>query len=262
MMTRIAVIGTGNMGGAVALALEKRNDTEVYVYNRTPEKAKRLAEGTSITVLENFAGAKGMDCVILAVKPQVLPSVYADAAALGAGMYISLAAGVTLSSLKENLRTEKVVRYMPNIAASVGASVTAVTYTQDLPEEMKKEALSIASSFGSAFYLDESLFNAFIGISGSAIAYVFEFMHALALGGVREGLGYTTALNIVTDTLLSAAELQKSGNKSAIENEIMVCSPKGTTIEGLKKLKEFNFENSVIEAVSAATRKAGGFERN
>ncbi len=262
MMTEIAVIGTGNMGSAVAIALEKRKDTKVYVYNRTQEKAKKIAEGTSITVLDTLSRAQGMDCVILAVKPHVLPSVYADAAALDAGMYISLAAGVTLSTLKENLKSDNVVRFMPNIAASVGSSVTAVTYTRDLSEKRKEDALSIASSFGSAFYLDESLFNAFIGISGSAIAYVFEFMHALALGGVREGLGYNTALDIVADTLLSAVELQKSGNKSAIENEIMVCSPKGTTIEGLKKLKEFNFENSVIEAVSAAARKAGGSEKN
>ncbi len=262
MMTEIAVIGTGNMGSAVAIALEKRKDTKVYVYNRTPDKAKKIAEGTSITVLDTLSRAQDMDCVILAVKPHVLPSVYADAAALDAGMYISLAAGVTLSTLKENLKSDNVVRFMPNIAASVGSSVTAVTYTRDLSEKRKEDALSIASSFGSAFYLDESLFNAFIGISGSAIAYVFEFMHALALGGVREGLGYNTALDIVADTLLSAVELQKSGNKSAIENEIMVCSPKGTTIEGLKKLKEFNFENSVIEAVSAAARKAGGSEKN
>ncbi len=262
MMTGIAVIGTGNMGGAVALALARRKDTTVCVYNRTKAKAERIAEGTEIRVLDSLSDAEGIDTVILAVKPQVLASVYAEAAALHAGMYISLAAGVTLCSLEKNLGTRNVVRFMPNIAASVGTSVTAVTYPSGLDEGKKNEAMSIAGAFGSAFYLDESLFNAFIGISGSAIAYVFEFMHSLALGGVREGMSYSTALNIVSDTLLSAVALQKSGNKSAIENEIMVCSPRGTTIEGLKKLKEFNFENSVIEAVSAASRKAGGFEKN
>lgn len=256
-MTKILIVGTGNMGSAVARALEKRNDTEVYVTNRTRSKAEKVAEGTGMKVLDRAGDMKNPDIIILAVKPHMIAAVAAEVSALDAGLYISLAAGVDLASLKRYLGKNNVVRFMPNIAASVLASVTAVTYTDDLDEEKKKEALSIASSFGSAFHLDESLFNAFIGISGSGIAYVFEFMHALALGGVREGIAYSDALRIVEDTLLSAVALQKEGVKGAIENEIMVCSPRGTTIEGVKKLKESNFENAVIEAVSAASRKAG-----
>ncbi len=259
--TRVLIVGTGNMGSAVARALEKRKDTEVYVTNRTRSKAERTATGTSMKVLDNASDMMKADVVILAVKPDKIPVVASPVSSLDAGLYISLAAGVDLASLKRSLGKNNVVRFMPNIAASVGASVTAVTYTDDLDDDKKKEALSIASSFGSAFHLDESLFNAFIGISGSGIAYVFEFMHALALGGVREGIGYSEALHIVQDTLLSAVALQKKGGKGAIENEIMVCSPRGTTIEGVKILKESSFENSVIEAVSAAARKAGGSGR-
>ena len=254
-MKRIFIIGTGNMGGAVASALSEDTEYEVFVFNRTREKAEKKAEGKRITVLDSIPDGKNMDAVILAVKPQQMDSVYAEAAALDAGMYISLAAGVTLEALSENLKTQSVVRYMPNIAAEVKSSVTAVAFSSDLSEEKKALALALASSFGSAFELDESLFNAFIGISGSGIAYVFEFMHSLALGGVREGIPYKKALEIVTDTLESAVKLQKSGAEGAIENETMVCSPKGTTIEGLVKLKELNFENAVISAVSAASEK-------
>ncbi len=250
------------MGSAVARALEKRQETEVYICNRTREKAEKVAEGRSIKVIDKPGDIRKADVVILAVKPDKIPSVAAEVSALDASLYISLAAGVDLASLRSYLKKDSVVRYMPNIAASVLASVTAVAYDEDLEEDKKEEALSIASSFGSAFHLDESLFNAFIGISGSGIAYVFEFMHALALGGVREGLSYRNALAIARDTLNSAVALQKESSEGAIENEIMVCSPKGTTIEGVKKLKEFNFENSVIEAVSAAARKAGGSGRD
>ncbi len=254
-MKRIFIIGTGNMGGAIASALSEDGEYEVFVFNRTREKAEKLAAGRRMTVLDRISDAEKMDAVILAVKPQQLGSVYAEAAALNAGMYISLAAGVTLSSLSENLKTQNVVRYMPNIAARVKSSVTAVAFQSALSNENKALALATASSFGSAFELDESLFNAFIGISGSGIAYVFEFMHSLALGGVREGISYRKALEIVADTLESAVKLQKSGAEGAIENETMVCSPKGTTIEGLVKLKELNFENAVISAVSAAAEK-------
>ena len=260
-MKRIFVIGTGNMGGAVASALSQVKEYDVSVYNRTREKALSLAEGRRITVLDSIGDAENMDAVILAVKPQQLEAVYGEAAALDAGLYISLAAGVPLSVLSKKLKKESVARYMPNIAAEVKSSVTAVAFNKGTNAENRSFALALASSFGSAFELDESLFNAFIGISGSGIAYVFEFMHSLALGGVREGIGYTRALEIVTDTLLSAVMLQKSGTKGAIENETMVCSPKGTTIEGLIKLKELNFENAVISAVSAASEKGRSLEK-
>ena len=151
---------------------------------------------------------------------------------------------------------------MPNIASSVKSSVTAVTYNDSLAEEKKKTALSIASLFGSAFYLEENLFSAFIGISGSAIAYVYEFIHALILGGIREGINYNKAEEIVLDTLKSAIELEKATRRSAIDLETMVCSARGTTIEGVKCLKDFGFERAVIEAVSAASNKSRELEAN
>ncbi len=258
---RIAVIGTGNMGSAIATALDRTGTAEVLAYNRTREKALKAAEGTSITVLDRIEDAGRTDAVIIALKPQVMQGEFGSLKKLESGLFISLAAGITLDTLKEKLSTGNVARFMPNIAARVSSSVTAVTYPESLDEEKKRLSLSVASSFGSAFVLDESLFNAFIGISGSAIAFVYEFMHSLSLGGVREGMPYNTALDIVRDTMESAVALQKSTSKGAIELETMVCSPKGTTIEGLKKLKEMNFENAVIEAVSASSAKAQNLEK-
>ncbi len=260
MKVKVGIIGTGNMGGAIAKALEKDGSYAVSVYNRTFEKAEKLAQGTTIKAVEDMNELSHSDVVILAVKPQVLPSVYDGARKLEGGMYISLAAGVTLETLKKELNSNNVVRYMPNIAASVKASVTAFTYPEDMAGEKKKLAEDIASSFGSAFHLDESLFNAFIGISGSGIAYVYEFIHALSQAGVREGINYNMAQNIVLGTIESAITLQKASGKGAIELENMVCSPKGTTIEGIKKLKELNFENALFEATSASASKAGSIE--
>lgn len=260
-MKTIAIIGTGNMGGAIARALSKRDDYSIILYNKTFEKAEKLALETGAKAVVSMDEITSVDTVIIAVKPQVLPFVYSSLRKIKCSLFISLAAGVSLETLKSNLGATHVARYMPNIAASVGKSVTAVTYTDDLPEEEKTTALDIASSFGDGFFLDESLFNAFIGISGSAIAFIYEFISALTLGGVREGIGYKKAEEIVLSTINSAITLQKESHKSATELEIMVCSPKGTTIEGVKKLKELNFENSVIEAVSASARKAEAMEK-
>jgi pyrroline-5-carboxylate reductase len=205
--------------------------------------------------------ARGSHIVIIAVKPQVLPSIWDKLAALKPDFFISIAAGVTVEKLVRNLGTDKVARFMPNIAAKIGYAVTAVTYSKALDEAFRKDAMDVATSVGSAFELEENLFSAFIGISGSGIAYMFEFMHQMAMGGVREGIAYPKALSIVADTMLSAANLQKQTGRNAVELETMVCSAKGTTIEGIAALSDGNFSSAVINAVSAAARKSEELEK-
>lgn len=261
-MIKVGIIGAGNMGSAIASSLEKKNDYSVYLSNRTKEKAEKVAREKSITVLSSISQMKELDVIILAVKPQQITPLYPLLSTFKSPLFISLLAGVTLETLKKNLESERVVRFMPNIGALASSSVTALTYSEELSSLDKELSLDIAKSFGSAFFLEEKLFNAFIGISGSAIAFVFEFMHSLALSGVREGIGYKESLEIAEETINSAIKLQKTTEKSAIELETMVCSPKGTTIEGLKKLKELGFEFSVMEAVKAVTDKCKEIENN
>ena len=257
----ITVIGTGNMGGAFAESLSKNPEIELSVFDSYRPCADKVAEGKNITVLDNMAQAKGTDVIIIAVKPQVLPEIYQDLADLKPHLFISIAAGVTLEKLQKNLRTDKVVRFMPNIAAKVGKAVTAVATTGSITEDEKDLAMMIAKSVGSAFELDEGLFSAFIGISGSGIAYMFDLMHNIAMGGVKEGIPYSKGLSIVADTMISAAALQKETGKNAIDLEAMVCSAKGTTIEGVAKLAEGGFASAVQNAVSAAAERSRELEK-
>lgn len=259
---RISVIGTGNMGGAFSEALSSNNRIALCVYDSNRSCAEEIAyDKDNVEVLDSMEQAKGSDIVVIAVKPQVLPLIWNDLAALEPGFFISIAAGVTLEKLTENLRTDKVVRFMPNIAAKVGHAVTAVACSPAISEKEKKLAMGVALSVGSAFELDEKLFSAFIGISGSGIAYMFELMHQMAMGGVREGIPYPKALSIVADTMLSAAHLQKATGRNAVELETMVCSAKGTTIEGIAALTEGGFGAAVINAVSAAAGKSEELEK-
>lgn len=257
MSGRISVIGTGNMGGAFAEALSNRKNTSLCVYDSCRPCADKVAEGRSnVTVLDSLAQASGSDIVVIAVKPQVLPSLYSQLSELRPGFFISIAAGVTLEKLRSNLKTDKVVRFMPNIAAKVGHAVTAVAYSPALSDKEKKDAMDVALSVGTAFELEESLFSAFIGISGSGIAYMFELMHQMAMGGVMEGIPYPKALSMVADTMISAASLQKATGRNAIELETMVCSAGGTTIEGVAALTDGGFGAAVINAVKAASGKS------
>ena len=258
---RITVIGTGNMGGAFAESLSKNPEIELGVFDSYRPCAEKVAEGRPIAVLDDMTGAKGSDVIIIAVKPQVLPEIYQNLADLRPELFISIAAGVTLEKLRKNLGTDKVVRFMPNIAAKVGKAVTAVAFTDSVSENEKELAMMIAKSVGSAFELEENLFSAFIGISGSGIAYMFDLMHNIAMGGVKEGIPYAKGLSIVADTMISAAALQKETGKNAIDLEAMVCSAKGTTIEGVAKLAEGGFASAVQNAVSAAAERSRELEK-
>ena len=258
---RITVIGTGNMGGAFAESLSRNPEIELSVFDSYRPCADKVAEGRPIAVLDDMTGAKGSDVVIIAVKPQVLPEIYQDLADLRPELFISIAAGVTLEKLQKNLGTKKVVRFMPNIAAKVGKAVTAVAFTDSITDDEKNLAMMVAKSVGSAFELEENLFSAFIGISGSGIAYMFDLMHNIAMGGVKEGIPYAKGLSIVADTMISAAALQKETGKNAIDLEAMVCSAKGTTIEGVAKLAKGGFASAVQNAVSAAAERSRELEK-
>ena len=145
---------------------------------------------------------------------------------------------------------------MPNIAARTRRSVTAVAAGDGVGTDNRSLALAIATSFGSAYFISEELFPAFIGISGSGIAYMLSMMHHMAMGGVKAGIPYPEALSIVRDTMSSAAELQKGTGKGAIDLETMVCSAAGTTIEGVKALEDKGFGSALMKAVQAAADKS------
>ena len=253
---RISIIGCGNMGSAIALALGDA-EYDVSIYDSARERAEECAAANErITVLESLEEASGSDAIIIAVKPQVLPSLYLSLREIETGLWISIAAGVPLSVLEDHLGTDNIVRFMPNIAARTRRSVTAVAAGDGVGTDNRSLALAIATSFGSAYFISEELFPAFIGISGSGIAYMLSMMHHMAMGGVKAGIPYPEALSIVRDTMSSAAELQKGTGKGAIDLETMVCSAAGTTIEGVKALEDKGFGSALMKAVQAAADKS------
>ena len=254
-MRKIGIIGAGNMGGAIAQALLSQKDWQVSIFDLDKAKVESLQGCTAAKSIEELV--LGEDLLLLAVKPQVLPSLYPLLRKAGSRQkrWISIAAGVSLETLTENLGTEEIVRYMPNLAAQVRQSVTAVTPSLKASPSLKDTAMVIAELIGTAFILPEDQIAAFTGISGSAIAYVFQFFHALAMGGVAEGLPYPQALAIARDTCLSAAALQKASEENPVKLATMVCSAGGTTIEGMLALAEGGFDATVMGAVSASSAK-------
>lgn len=254
---KIGFLGCGNMGSSIALSLIGQYET--LVFDTDIEKAKAITGAKVFSDVDEMLSQA--DIILIAVKPQILPSLYDLLSNYKNKKFISIAAGVPLEVLERKIGSSNIVRFMPNLAARSKNAVTAVAAAKQCDQDFLSIALDVANHFGSAFILDEALFPAFIGISGSAIAYVFEFVHALAMGGTDQGISYTQSVKIATDTLLSAASLLKESGKNPVELMSMVCSAKGTTIKGMNELYSNGFDNAVIKAVIIASEKSKELEQ-
>lgn len=257
-MKTVSIIGCGNMGGAIASALAQSGSWSLTLYDIDKDRASALG----LPVADRIEDAiKASDIVILAVKPQVIGELYDTISEYNDKSYISILAGVPLEVLEYKIDSDNIARFMPNIAARARKAVTAIAFCESADEDFRKSAFEIASSFGSAFILRESLFPAFIGLSGSGIAYVFQFIHALAMGAVEQGIPYSRAVEIAADTMESAYALVKDTGRNPVELASMVCSAAGTTIKGMNALSGNGFDNAVVKAVEAATLRSIELEK-
>jgi pyrroline-5-carboxylate reductase len=261
-MKNIGFIGCGNMGGAIASALAKDPDWNIHIHDARTEHAQEIAKKTGATACSLEALMESCDLVVLAVKPQVLPYLYPSLRKIGTigKKWISLAAGVALETLEKELGSTQIVRIMPNIAAEVGKAVTAITPHLKADPALVVEVSTIARQFGTSYGISEEQLAAFIGVSGSAIATCFAFMHGIAMGGVDEGLPYPTALALIRDTMESATSLIRETGRNPIDLMTNVCSAGGTTIEAMKTLADGSLESTLMESVTASAEKAKALE--
>ncbi|MBQ9691325.1 MAG: pyrroline-5-carboxylate reductase, partial [Eggerthellaceae bacterium] len=224
-----------------------------------PETLQNLRACFGIeTTLDNESVASSK-VVLIAVKPQVLDEI-ADVLApmVQHSLVISIAAGKTIDWLTTRLETKRIVRFMPNLPASVGMGTTAVSYAKGLSNEDKKHAFSIAESFGWAQHLPEDLFDVATAVAGSSPAFVFMFIDALARAGIHEGMPAHVAYDFARQAVLGSAQLAftNRNEKSPDELKTAVCSPGGTTIEGVSVLESYNLFDIVQKAISATVEKS------
>ncbi|KAL7574968.1 hypothetical protein ACA910_010787 [Epithemia clementina (nom. ined.)] len=202
---------------------------------------------------------RSQDVIIIAVKPDIVVNVCRDITAVDASrsaLIISVAAGVTIETLEQNLPGRRVVRVMPNQACTVGQSASGFSLGSLCTDDDRAVVQSIFGSCGLAREFKEFLLNAVTGLSGSGPAYVFEFIEALADGGVRVGLPRADALQLAAQTVKGAAEMVLTTGLHPAELKDRVCSPGGTTIAGVDELEKGGMRAATIQAVKAATRRS------
>ena len=254
---KIGFIGCGNMGGALARAVAKTALGTVCLYDADIEKAKALGEaiGAESTTL---AGVAECDYIFLGVKPNILPLVLADISAMlkADTVLISMAAGVALSKIEDALgRAAKVIRIMPNTPVAYGEGMILYTTSEALTEAEEAGFLSFMKLSGKLDKIPEKLIDAGSAVSGCGPAFVYMFIEALADGGVAAGLPRDKAMEYAARTVLGAAKTVLESGRHPGELKDAVCSPGGSTIEGVLTLEDGGMRGVVSEAVIAAYEK-------
>ncbi len=260
---KLGFIGTGNLASAIlrgVVGSGRIEPSEIIIFDVNSQKSEELKNELSVcTAGSANEVAATSENVVIAVKPK-------DFAALADGikrevkennpLIISTAAGTATEKIASFFGFEaKIARIMPNINAAVGEAMTAVSVTDSVSDAERDFVLDFCTCFGKSVYLEEKYFSAFTAVAGSAPAFAYMFADALAVAGVKYGLPAKEAQNIAAQMLLGSAKMLLESEKSVSELIRSVCSPGGTTVEGVCSLKETGFENSVITAIDKTVAK-------
>lgn len=255
-------IGLGNMAGAILRGMHRSGDFQqdaLLGYNRSPAKTEALRGEIGLIPCESAkAVAERSDVIVLAVKPQMLPDVLPElrGAVTPEKLVISIAAGKPTTYYEQAFAEGvPVVRVMPNINAKVGLSATAVCGGRHAQPEHIDLARRLFSSVGAVYTLPEEQFAAFMAIAGASGAFVHLYIDALASAGVKAGLSRSFSEELACQTVIGSATLTQRSDKHPIALMDEVCSPGGTTIEGVHTLKRLGFETAVQQAVQAIIEK-------
>ena len=262
----LGFIGAGNMGGAIlrgVLRAGLAEPGEILVSCGTEAEAGAIAEETGVAALTSNADlvreAGPGAIVVLAVKPHIVAPVLAEISQAAADMetvIVSVAAGTSLETLAEPLAPRQpIVRTMPNVAASVGQSMTAICPNEHVKAADAARVEEIFTALGRTERLEEKDFSAYSAIAGCSPAFTFYYIDALARGAVQAGIPKSKAVAIAAQAVRGAAEMLLAGledGATAAGLADAVQSPGGTTVAGVVAMEDTGFSASVVRAVQAA----------
>lgn len=260
-MTKIGFIGCGSMGGAIARAVCSAVEPKcVTLANRTAAKAEALAGELGCLWGGNEAVARDSSLIFLGVKPQMMADMLAgiqDILVKRADRFIliTMAAGMSISKIQALAGGNyPVIRIMPNTPVSIGMGMIQYC-SQGVTAEEEEAFASIMANAGLLDQVSETQMDAASAVSGCGPAWAYQFIEALADGGVACGLPRAKAVQYAAQMLAGSAELVLQSGRHPGELKDAVCSPGGTTIQGLRVLEERAFRGAVMDAVIAAYEK-------
>ena len=254
-------IGCGNMGGALARAARRQLPGEnILLANRTPEKARALAQALDARAMDNRAVAAACDYLFLGVKPQMMADMLADlrdtlAAREKPCVLVSMAAGLPMRTILDLAGVDfPIIRVMPNTPAAIGQGVL-LCCSEGASEAQVASFKAIMSGAGVIDFIEERLIDAGSAVSGCGPAFAAMLIEALADGGVACGLPRAKAQLYAAQMLMGTAALALESGQHPGAMKDAVCSPAGSTIQGVRALEVGGFRSAAFEAVIAAYEK-------
>ncbi len=283
-MARIAIIGGGSIGEALLAGLLRagRQVKDLVVAERTPERAKYLADTYSVLVTSVTDAVENATFVVVAVKPADVESLTPELARAAAAtendsaeqVFVTVAAGITITYFESKMPAgTPVVRAMPNAAALVGAGVTALAKGHFVTPSQLEEVSALFDSVGGVLTVPEAQMDAVTALSGSGPAYFFLMVEALVDAGVAAGLSRQVATELSAQTMAGSSamllEAMNQDRRSAGDEGLggradatpaqlraMVTSPGGTTAAALRELERGGLRVAVDAAVQAAKKRS------
>lgn len=260
-MAKFGFIGVGNMGGALAAAAAKLvHPREILVSAGHADHAQAFAERYGLVAADSQTIARTAKFVVLGVKPQQLPRVLQELRPIlevrTDAILVTMAAGITMGNLCDIMGGGyPIIRIMPNLSVLVGEGMTLYDANDRVREEDLSEFLAAMTATGRLDRVAEELMDAGSAVAGCGPAFACLFAEALADGGVACGLPRQKAREYAAQMLLGTAKyLQETDLPSAVLKD-NVCSPGGSTIQGVRALERLGLRSAVMEAVIASYEK-------
>lgn len=259
-MMKLGFIGAGNMGSAILNGILNQNSlcpSDIAITDKLPSLCEGFAKRGVHVIESNQDLVRSCDCVLLAIKPiyaaQVIKEVFNE---LEDKFVISIVAGWTYEMLESALpASARFVRVMPNTPLSVGEGMSLLSTRCKCSKQEFAFAESIFAAAGEVAQVEDHMFTAATSISGCGPAFVFQFIEALADGGVRYGVPRALAYKLAAQTLIGSAKMVLESGEHPGKLKDAVCSPGGTTIEGIYALEKGGMRAAVMDALGATVEK-------
>lgn len=262
---KIAIIGAGNMGGAIARGLATGSIVsaqDITVTAHTQATLDRLQADVPAlhTTLSNREACEGASIVMLCVKPwlvqQVLEEVY-PAINASNPLIVNVAAGITFEQLQQMLAGDQrpMARVIPNTAISIKQSPTLMCFNDQMSEAQRQLLCALFDELGQAIVLDEAHMAAGTAITSCGIAYAFAYIKAAMQGAIELGFYPHVAKQMIDQTVKGAVELLEHNGSTPDQEIYKVCTPGGITIKGLNEMAAQGFDHAVIAGLKKAAGK-------
>ncbi len=262
MAFRIGFIGAGKMAEALIgglLAKEVFTREEIAACAPSEGTRRHIGDTYGVAVYPRAADIVPLaDILVLAVKPKQVDGLFTEeGVTIGPGKTVlSLVAGLSISRLKSYVPDGKIVRVMPNHCCMVLEGAMGYTCDDSMDGDERSEMARILGSVGLAVEVQEAYMDAITGIAGSSPAFMYLVIDAMADAGVLNGLSRRDSIELAAQSMLGAAKMVLETGKHPDILRDEVCSPGGTTIEGVRTLEDMGLRSAVIAAVDNTITKS------